>query len=121
MTGGVYLAVFEQLVEPFLGGASVVERHTVSQRNEAGKISGAHVVSMPPHINLGGVRSERTSVQINLVVTHRRTNLINVVGKVRRRVLTQIIFFLQLVATGARGSGIERAVQVRFQIVIRPG
>ena len=52
------------------------------------------MLAMTPHVNLRGIGSERTAIEINLVVAHRGANLIDVIDEVGRRVLAEIKFFL---------------------------
>src|SRR5690242_19669003 len=118
MTGRVVVAVLEQLVEPKLGRLGVVKRNAILENIHARKISGANVFSMAPHIDLGRVCSERTSIDVDLVVTHRGANLVDVVGEVRRSILAQVPGFLQLLAAGSCRHRIEWPVQISFQVVI---
>ena len=87
MAGPVFLAIFEQLVKPGLRCAGVVKRHPIRESDRAGKISAPHMFAMATHVNLRGIRSEGAGIDVNLVVSHRAANFIDVVCKVRRGVL----------------------------------
>jgi hypothetical protein len=94
MTGGVLIAILEQVIEPQLRGFGVIEWHAIRESNHTGEISAPRMFAMTPHVNLRGIGSERTAIEINLVVAHRGANFIDVVDEIGRRVLAQIKLFL---------------------------
>src|SRR6266702_5211617 len=93
VTGGLLIAILEQLIEPQLRGFRVIERHTICESNQTGEISAPRMFAMTPHVNLRGIGSERTAIEIDLVIAHRGANLIDVIDEVGRRVLAKIKFF----------------------------
>src|SRR5690349_7050277 len=108
MTSGVIVAVLEELIEPKLGRLGVIKRNAILESVHARKTGGAHIFSMAPHINLRRIGSERTSIDIDLVITHCSANLIDVVCEVSRGVLGQVMLLSQFLATSARRRRVER-------------
>ena len=118
MAGGVLIAFLEKLIERELRRFGVVERHAVRERHEAAQIRGSHTVRMTTHVDQLSIGAEGAAAQVDLIVAQRAANFVDVFHEVRRAVLGQVEFSLELVATGAGGGRIERSIEVAFEIVI---